>query len=149
VAAVVSAGQIVQFGQWAAARSYKNYAASLELGRVLPAGTLVHGKLANGLSLENRIRPVFVGRGFGNYDDRKSRDDVRYILTYVAPSLGYESQAGNPVIQDVLSAYPNYRIIMTFDVAETTTGHDRAALIDKFGGEGRQGSRQMSGRAKD
>ena len=22
---------------------------------------------------------------------------------------------------------------MTFDVAETTTGHDRAALIDKFG----------------
>jgi hypothetical protein len=149
VAGLVAAGQIVQFGQWAAARSYKNYAASRELGRVLPAGTLVHGKLANGLSLENRIRPVFVGRGFGNYDDRKSRDDVRYILTYVAPSLGYESQAGNPVIQDVLSAYPNHRIIMTFDVAETSTGHDRAALIDKFGGAGRQGSGQMGGRAKD
>ena len=62
----------------------------------LPPGTLVHGKLANGLSLENRIRPMFIGRGFGNYADRKTRDDVRYILTYVAPSLGYESQAGNP-----------------------------------------------------
>jgi hypothetical protein len=149
VAALVSAGQIAQFGQWAAARSYKNYAASVELGRVLPPGTLVQGKLANGLALENRIRPIFVGRGFGNYEDRKSRDDVRYILTYVAPSLGYESQAGNPVIQDVINAYPNHKIILTFDVAETTTGYDRAALIDKFGGEGRQESPQMSGRAKD
>ena len=70
---------------------------------LLPPGTLVHGKLANGLALENRIRPVFVGRGFGNYEDRKQRDDVRYILTYVAPCLGYEG----PVIQDVLDAYPN------------------------------------------
>jgi 4-amino-4-deoxy-L-arabinose transferase-like glycosyltransferase len=149
VAALVSTGQIAQFGQWAASRSYKNYAASVELGRVLPPGTLVQGKLANGLALENRIRPIFVGRGFGNYEDRKSRDDVRYILTYVAPSLGYESQAGNPVILDVLNAYPNHKIILTFDVAETTTGYDRAALIDKFGGEGRQESPQMSGRAKD
>ena len=63
-----------------------------------------------------------------------------------APSLGYESQAGNPVIKDVIDAYPDRRIIMTFDVAETATGHDRAALIDKFGGSG---SPQMSGRAKD
>jgi hypothetical protein len=36
---------------------------------------------------------------------------------------------------------------MTFDVAETATGHDRAALIDKFGG-GRQALPQ-SRRAKD
>ncbi len=138
VAALVAAGQLVQFGQWASARSYKNFAASQEIGRALPHGTLVHGKLANGLSLENGIRPVFVGRGFGNYEDRQTRDDVRYILTYVSPSLGYESQAGNPVIQDVLSAYPKHTIIMTFDVAETATGRDRAALIDKFGGGSRQ-----------
>lgn len=147
LAALVAAGQIVQYVQWAAGRSYENYAASVELGRLLPAGTLVHGKLANGLSLENRIRPVFVGRGFGNYDDRKTRDDVRYILTYTAPSLGYESQAHNPVIQDVIDAYPDQRIIMTFDVAETATGHDRAALIDKFGGVAGQ-ERPQSGRAK-
>ena len=57
---------------------------------MLPPGTLVHGKLANGLALENGIRPIFVGRGFGNYEDRKQRDDVRYILTYVAPCIGYE-----------------------------------------------------------
>jgi hypothetical protein len=75
------------------------------------------------------------------------RDDVRYILTYVAPSFGYESQAHNPVIQDVIDAYPNQRIIMTFDVAETATGHDRAALIDKFGSGAQQQSPQ-SGRAK-
>ena len=49
----------------------------------LPPGTLVHGKLANGLALESRIRPVFVGRDFGNYEDRFRRDDVRYLLTYV------------------------------------------------------------------
>jgi 4-amino-4-deoxy-L-arabinose transferase-like glycosyltransferase len=133
VVALVSAGQLAQFVQWAAGRTYKNYIASVELGRVLPPGTLVHGKLANGLALENRIRPIFVGRGFGNYDDRKTRDDVRYILTYIAPSLGYESQARNPVIRDVLDAYPDRRLLMTFDVAETTSGHDRAALFDKFG----------------
>ncbi len=145
LAVLVSGGQLVQYAQWAMGRSYKNYHASVELGRQLQPGTLVHGKLANGLSLENQIKPVFVGREFGNYEDRKTRDDVRYILTYVAPSLGYESQARNPVIQDVIDAYPDQRIIMTFDVAETATGHDRAALIDKFGG-GRQDTPQ-SGRA--
>ena len=147
--ALVAAGQLLQFAQWAVGRWYKNYEASRELGRVLPPGTLVHGKLANGLALENRIRPIFVGRGFGNYEDRKSRDDVRYILTYVAPSLGYESQAGNPIIQDVINAYPNRRVVTTFEVAETPSGHDRAALIDKFGGESRRDPPHMSGRAKD
>ena len=53
----VAAGHALQYVQWAVGRSYKNYAASVELGRRLPPGTLVHGKLANGLSLENRIRP--------------------------------------------------------------------------------------------
>jgi hypothetical protein len=58
----------------------QNYEASIEIGGASrpPSG---HGKLANGLSLENQIRPVFVGTGFGNYEDRKRRDDVRYILT--------------------------------------------------------------------
>ncbi len=129
VTALVCAGDLVQYAQWAAGRTYKNYEASLAIGRALPPETAVHGKLANGLALENRIRPVFVGRGFGNYADRKQRDDVRYILTYVEPRVGYEG----PVIQDVLDAYPQRRIIMTFDVAETTGGQDRAALIDKFG----------------
>lgn len=129
VAALLCAGDLVQYAQWAAGRSYKNYEASRALGARLPPGTLVHGKLANGLALENGIRPIFVGRNFGNYRDRRARDDVRYILTYVAPRLGYEGS----VIEDVLEAYPNRSIIMTFDVAETSTGHDRAALIDKFG----------------
>ena len=127
--ALVCLGDIVQYAQWASGRTYKNYEASRALATALPPGTAVHGKLANGLALENRIRPVFVGREFGNYADRKQRDDVRYILTYIEPRVGYEG----PVIQDVLNAYPQRRIIMTFDVAETTGGHDRAALIDKFG----------------
>ncbi|MGH9371517.1 MAG: ArnT family glycosyltransferase [Vicinamibacterales bacterium] len=133
VAALVCAGDVAQFAQWAAGRSYENVTASVRLGSILPPDTLVHGKLANGLALENRIRPVFVGRNFGNYADRKRRDDVRYILTYIAPCVGYEG----PVINEVLEAYAERRVLMTFDVSETTTGHDRAALIDKFGGRER------------
>ena len=146
--AIAIAGDAVQYGYWAQRRTDKNHRASIEVGRMLAPGTLVHGKLANGLSLENRIRPVFVGRGFGNYEDRTTRDDVRYILTYISPSLGYESQAQNPVIEDVLDAYPDRTIIMTFDVAETATGHDRAALFDKFGSAGGTHG-QTTGRAKN
>jgi hypothetical protein len=87
----------------------------------------VHGKLANGLSLENRIRPVFVGREFGNYADRLTRTDIRYLLTYIQPKLGYEG----PVILDVLEYLPGERIVATFPVQETS-GDDVAALIDKF-----------------
>ena len=124
------ATNLVEFGQYARRRTYKNYYASVELGHVLPPGTEVQGKLANGLSLENRIRPIFIGHGFGNFSDRKSREDVRYILTYTAPALGYEGSQ----IEDVLAAYPGWRVIMSFDVAETPSGHDRAALIDKRAG---------------
>jgi 4-amino-4-deoxy-L-arabinose transferase-like glycosyltransferase len=123
-------------------RTSHNHQASVAVGTRLPPGTLVHGKLANGLSLENRIRPVFIGTGFGNYEDRKHRDDVRYILTYIAPRVGYEGR----VITDVLDAYPDRKIIMTFDVAETTFGRDRAALIDKFGS---RASAPLAGRAQD
>jgi 4-amino-4-deoxy-L-arabinose transferase-like glycosyltransferase len=127
---IVVLGDVLQYGQWAVTRTHKNVEASRQLGARLAPGTLVHGKLANGLALENHIRPIFVGHGFGNFDDRRSRDDVRYILTYVAPCVGFEGSQ----IHDVLDAYPNRSIIMTFDVAESPGGRDRAALIDKFGG---------------
>lgn len=127
VAGIAVGWNLVQFGTWAAHRTYENYEASVALGRVLPAGTPVQGKLANGLALENRMRPIFIGHQFGNYADRKDRWDVRYILTYTDPEIGYEGDQ----ILDVLAAYPGWRIIMTFDVAETRSGHDTAALIEK------------------
>ena len=127
VTAVLAAGDLVQFWQWAHDRTYKNYKASVALGRALPPGTLVQGKLANGLALENGIRPLFIGHEFGNYADRGQREDVRYILTYIVPWLGYEGSQ----IRDVLDAYPGWRIIMNFDVAETPGGHDTAVLIEK------------------
>jgi hypothetical protein len=133
LACLVLGGDLAQFTQWAWERTEKNYTAMRLLGEWLPPGTPVHGKLANGLSLESRIRPIFVGRGFGNYADRLSRDDVRYLVTYVAPEVGYEGK----VIEDVLDAYPNRRVLRVFDVAETPGGHDRAALIDKRPGERR------------
>jgi 4-amino-4-deoxy-L-arabinose transferase-like glycosyltransferase len=121
------AWDLAQFTGWAVQRTYKNYEASIALGRVLPPGTLVQGKLANGLDLENQLRPIFIGHGFGNFADRKHRDDVRYILTYTDPRIGYEGDQ----IRDVLDAYPGWHIVMAFDVAESSSGHDRAALIEK------------------
>lgn len=127
IAIIVIAGNIGQYAQFAAERTYANYDASVALGKLLPAGTPVHGKLANGLSLENRIKPIFVGRNFGNYADRLTRDDVPYVLTYVSPREGYEG----PVILDVLEHYQQRRILWTFDVRETRGGADRAALMEK------------------
>ena len=128
IAAAAAMGwNLYQFAGWAASRTYKNYETSRALGAVLPPETLVQGKLANGLALENRIRPLFIGHEFGNYKDQNDRWDVRYILTYTDPQLGHE---GDQIVP-VLAAYPGWRIIMTFDVAETASGHDKAALIEK------------------
>jgi 4-amino-4-deoxy-L-arabinose transferase-like glycosyltransferase len=147
VAALVVAGDLVQFGQWASVRTCKNYDAMVLIGKWLPPGTLVHGKLANGLALENRIRPVFVGRGFGNYADRRTRDDVRYVVTYVSPFIGYEggrdAASGRSIIYDVLDAYPQRRVLHVFDVAESPGGHDAAMLVDKM--PGRDSARDNNG----
>jgi hypothetical protein len=135
---VMMAGDVAGFIQWAAGRTSYNYQAMRSVAAWLPPGTLVHGKLANGLALESRIKPVFVGRGFGNYDDRLERDDVRYVLTYTRPYLGYEGQ----VIQDVLRA-TRWRVVRTFRVAETTTGDDEAALIEKLPQSGSAGAPEV------
>ena len=132
VAVALAGADLWQYSEWAAIRTFKNHDAMRAVGQWLPPGTLVHGKLANGLALESRITPVFVGRGFGNDEDRARRPDIRYLLTYVKPSLGYESQARNPVIMDILEASPGWKIVREFDVAETPSGRDRAALIDKY-----------------
>jgi hypothetical protein len=129
---VLLGADLWQFWQWAAMRTYKNYEAMVVIGQRLPPGTLVHGKLANGLALESRITPVFVGRGFGNYEDRTRRPDIRYLLTYVKPTMGYESQARNPLTMEILAACPGWKVLREFDVAETPSGRDRAALIDKY-----------------
>jgi len=123
---LIIGADFVQYSQWAAMRTYKNVTASTLVGQLLPPGTLVEGKLANGLALDNRIRPIFVGHGFGNYEDRL-RPDGRYILTYTSPRIGYEGSA----ILDVLDANRGWKVIHEFDVAETPGGHDRAALIEK------------------
>jgi hypothetical protein len=88
---------------------------------------------------------VFVGRGFGNYDDRFERDDVRYILTYELPREGYESQPG--LIAEILARYPQRRRVATFDVDETPD-FDRAALIDKQPGLASQAASGLH-RARD
>jgi hypothetical protein len=135
VAAVLIAlclvSDVWQFTAWARVRAHHNYDASVAIGQLLPAGTLVQGKLANGLSLDNRIRPIFVGNGFGNYANRFDAGQGRYILTYDLPRIGYESSDGSGLIQGILDHFPRHRTIATFEVDETA-GADEAALIDKF-----------------
>ncbi len=123
--AIMVAGDVAQYGQWVLHRTYANYDAMVALRKWVPPGTLVQGKLANGLSLESRIRPIFVGTGFGNFDDRLRRADIRYLLTYTRPRLGYEGR----VILDVL-AHRRWRIVRTFRVSESTSGDDEAALVE-------------------
>ncbi len=127
LAALVMAGDLAQFGQYLAGLTFRNIAAMRLVADRLPPGTLVHGKLANGLALESRIRPVFVGNHFGNYDDRFTREDAKYILTYVSPYVGYEG----PVIREVLDAYPGKQLLWTVPVAESAGGADLAALFLK------------------
>ena len=128
-AAAAIVWNVYLYGTWARRHDDVNYEASVALGSLLPAGTLVQGKLANGMALESRIRPLFVGNGFGNYADRLSRPDVRYILTYDLPRIGYESSDGSGLIDDILAHYPQRRTVATFEVDETP-GPDRAALFD-------------------
>ncbi len=125
--ALIAAVDMALFAQWAYFRTSKNYEASVEVGRLLPPGTLVQGKLANGLALENQIRPLFIGPGFGNYADRLNRPDVAWVLTYSRPRLGYEGV----VVRDLLDATPGWTPIAEFPVAETRSGQDRAVLIRK------------------
>jgi hypothetical protein len=129
--AAALAWNVVQWADWASTRTTFNHDASVALGALVADGTLVHGKLANGMALENRIRPLFVGNNFGNYADRLQRDDARYILTYDLPRIGYESSDGSGLIQGILDHYPSWRVVATFQVDETRM-EDRAVLIDKF-----------------
>ena len=122
---------LIEYGQWAAQAGDYNYRASVEVGTLVAPGTPVQGKLANGLSLENRIRPIFIGNGFGNYADRLQRADVRYILTYTLPRVGYESGDEGRLITELLAQYPQRHDVASFEVDETP-GPDRATLIDKF-----------------
>lgn len=122
---IMVVGDAAQYGQWVLHRTYANYDAMVQLREWLPPGTLVQGKLANGLSLESRIRPIFVGAGFGNFDDRLHRADIRYLLTYTRPRMGYEGR----VILDVL-AHRKWRIVRTFRVSESASGDDEAALVE-------------------
>jgi 4-amino-4-deoxy-L-arabinose transferase-like glycosyltransferase len=128
---VAVAFNLFEYSHWAARAADYNYRASIEVGRLVSAGTLVHGKLANGLALENRIRPIFIGNGFGNFEDRLRRDDVRYILTYTLPAVGYESGHEGRLITELLAQYPKRHDVASFEVDETPAP-DRATLIDKF-----------------
>lgn len=145
---IAVAWNLGSFALWAADRTDLNYRASVEVGRILPEGALVQGKLANGLALDNRIHPLFIGNGFGNFEGRLERDDVRYILTYTLPAPGYESGQDGLLIQELLDHYPARELVATFEVQETPAP-DLAALFDKRGGRDADAAADGTGRARD
>ena len=53
------------------------------------------------------------------------------MVTMGTAAIVMSGKPGDAAFVDVLAAYPGWQIIMTFDVAETRSGHDRAALIEK------------------
>ena len=132
--AATAGWNLTTFGLWARHRTTFNDDASRAIGQRLAAGTLVQGIFASGLSLENRIRPLFIGNGYGNYADRLDRPDVRYILTEIVPAIGYESQKGSGLIQGILDRTPGWRVVAVYDVTafDGRDAIDRAVLIDKF-----------------
>ena len=90
-------------------------------------------------------------RAIKAHADLRFRSEYDYALFEYyrsAKVIAFLERAGVAVRGRVLDAYPNHRIIMTFDVAETTTGHDRAALVDKFAAASSDVT-GGSGRAKD
>ena len=125
-----SSRAISHVAQWAPAPPTKisKHRASSAVGC---AGTAVHGKLANGLSLENGIdrSSLDVGRQLRGPE---ARDDVDiFDVRRAADGLRDRSfRTSSTRIQT--------HIIMTLDVAENDGGHDRAALFDKFGGRERE-----------
>jgi hypothetical protein len=131
VVLLILGGDVVRYARWAGARTYHNHDASVAIGRLLPPGTVVQGKLANGLALDNGIRPLFIGPGFGNYADRFDRADAHWILTYSRPRLGFEGA----VVREVLDRLPGWTVHARFPVAETRAAPDEAILIRKPDGK--------------
>jgi hypothetical protein len=137
VVVAVCGYDVVEYAGWAAHRTTLSYDTSRALGGTIPAEALVQGKMANALDLENRIRPVFIGRGFGNYEDRFDRNDVRYILTYIAAQPYVESSPG--LIKEILDRLSDKKVVTIFRVPLDETGvSDQVVLYDKFGGHGRE-----------
>lgn len=124
---LTAAWDLTLYTRWAAGRTAYNYEASRAIGRLLPPGTRVQGKLANGLALDNGIQPLFIGPGFGNFADRLSPNGVEWVLTYSRPRLGFEGA----IIREVLDHSPGWQVVARFKVAETRAGDDEAVLIRK------------------
>ena len=123
-----AAWNLAQFGEWAVNRTYENYEASVA-HRPRAAARNARPGQAGQRACRSKTGSGRSSSATGSATTRtgKSADDVRYILTYTNPRLGYEGSQ----ITDVLDASPGWRIIMNFDVAETPSGHDSAALIEK------------------
>ena len=123
-----SAGTSAQFAQWAADRQ-RHELRGLG-GRSAGCCRRARSSRASsptGWRSRTASSRIFVGRGFGNYDDRLQRDDVRYILTYDLPERRIRKPGRSGLIQEILDAIRNRRIIATFDVDETPRRRSRRA----------------------
>lgn len=115
-----------QYGVWLSKYDASFYRASRELGRLLPENTKVYGSFSAGLSMENKIIPVYPECPLINCEDRFEREDIRYILITLKSYFGETKDE----VVEWKQHYPNLKLIKIFYVndAEGT----EIGLFDKF-----------------
>lgn len=115
-----------QYAHWVIRKDYTYYRASKQLGNILKPSTPVQGDAAIALSLENKIKPIFIGDGWSNDRDVLKRDDVEHILVF--PDLRFNNN-----IQKLLLAYHDATKIAEFELYDAfpPDGAKRAILLKK------------------
>jgi len=130
---------LVQYLSWITQLDYTAYSTSMELGKILPEKIKVQGTMASSVSLENKIFsiPIMDINPDSNIDVL-NRTDIKYIITYIYPKIGY----GSPTTAKLLQSYPNAKLIKQWRTSEKmqnqTTGvyeYAYIGLFDKYSGQ--------------
>jgi len=130
---------LIQYLSWVTQLDYTAYSTSIELGEILPEKIKVQGTMASSVSLENKICsiPIMDINSDSNIDVL-NRTDIKYIITYVYPKIGY----GSPATAKLLQSYPNAKLIKQWRTSEKmqnqTTGvyeYAYIGLFDKYPGQ--------------
>jgi len=115
-----------QYASWSLRYDDSFYRASRELGQMLPENEKVYGMFSTGLSIENKIIPVYHEVPLINHKNRFERDDIRYILIV----LKSDFHTGEREVAEFKEYYPKLKLIRIFYIndAEGT----EIGLFDKF-----------------
>lgn len=115
-----------QYISWSLRYDDSFYMASKELGQILPNNELVYGMFSTGLSMENKIIPVYHEVPLINHKNRFERDDIRYVLIV----LKSDFHTGEKEVAEFKEYYPKLKLIRIFYINEAEG--TEIGLFDKF-----------------